>query len=28
VPPATKPLDLGFALIFVFLAYGGWNEMA
>ena len=23
-----KPLDLGFSLIFVFLAYGGWNEMA
>jgi basic amino acid/polyamine antiporter, APA family len=35
-PPPAKPLDLGFALIsdlgfaliFVFLAYGGWNEMA
>lgn len=27
-PPATKPFNLGFAMIFVFLAYGGWNEMA
>jgi len=27
-PPPAKKLDLGFALIFVFLAYGGWNEMA
>ena len=26
--PAAKPLNLGVALIFVFLAYGGWNEMA
>ena len=26
--PRNRTLDLGFALIFVFLAYGGWNEMA
>ena len=25
---AAKHLNLGFALIFVFFAYGGWNEMA
>jgi basic amino acid/polyamine antiporter, APA family len=28
VPPPAKPLDLGFALILVFFAYSGWNEMA
>ena len=27
-PPPAKQLDLGFAMIFVFLAFGGWNEMA
>src|SRR5208282_3631634 len=27
-PPATTSLDLGFAMIFVFYAYSGWNEIA
>jgi amino acid transporter len=27
-PPAEKPLNLGFALIPIFFAYSGWNEMA
>ena len=27
-PLTAKPLNLGFALIFVFFAYSGWNEMA
>lgn len=27
-PPATRSFDLGFALILVLYAYGGWNEIA
>jgi amino acid transporter len=27
-PPPVKPLNLGVALIFVFFAYSGWNEIA
>ena len=27
-PPAATPLNLGFAMIFVFFAYSGWNEIA
>jgi amino acid transporter len=27
-PPTQATLDLGFAMIFVFFAYGGWNEIA
>jgi amino acid transporter len=27
-PPAATPLNLGFAMILVFFAYSGWNEIA